>query len=67
MLLAGYDADWLYAVSWGAVRRMSWGFWHAYADEAWALGSGEDWLMAAGRSPSGLDWTSLMAAAARFP
>lgn len=32
--LLGYDADWLYCVTWGAVQQMAWDWWHTYGDEA---------------------------------
>ena len=35
--VVGYDAAGLDVVTWGMVQRMSWRFWDAYADEAWAL------------------------------
>ncbi|QMU77833.1 hypothetical protein GXW83_21200 [Streptacidiphilus sp. PB12-B1b] len=35
--LLGYDADWLYAITWGAVQQVSWDWWSTYADEAWAV------------------------------
>lgn len=51
--LGGFDQEGLLFVSWGEVRRMSWGFWLAYADEAWAL-IGDDFLTG-DRAPNGLD------------
>lgn len=39
--LLGYDADWLYAISWGAVQKVAWDWWATYGDEAWALLSPE--------------------------
>ena len=35
--LLGYDADWLYAITWGAVQQVHWDWWATYGDEAWAL------------------------------
>lgn len=35
--LLGYDADWLYAITWGAVQQIAWDWWSTYADEAWAI------------------------------
>lgn len=35
--LLGYDADWLYAITWGAVQPVAWDWWSTYADEAWAI------------------------------
>lgn len=34
--VVGYDAAGLTIVTWGAVKRMTWGFWDAYVDEAYA-------------------------------
>jgi hypothetical protein len=35
VMLIGYDADWLYVVTWGKVQKMAREFWAAYVDEAW--------------------------------
>jgi hypothetical protein len=35
VVLVGYDADWLYVLTWGAVQKMARAFWTAYVDEAW--------------------------------
>jgi hypothetical protein len=35
--IVGYDAAGLTAITWGRVQRMTWNFWDAYCDEAWAL------------------------------
>jgi hypothetical protein len=32
-----YDADNLYVVTWGEIKPMSWAFYDAYADEAYAM------------------------------
>jgi|SRR5579884_215862 len=37
----GYDPHGLTVVTWGAAKRMSWPFWEAYCDEAYALVSRE--------------------------
>ena len=39
--LLGYDADWLYAITWGAIQQVAWDWWSTYADEAWAVLSQE--------------------------
>jgi hypothetical protein len=36
VMLVGYDADWLYVVTWGRVQKMARAFWSRYVDEAWA-------------------------------
>ncbi len=46
----GYDADWLYLNSWGERKRMDWGFFRTYCDEAYGLLS-RDWLDTHGNSP----------------
>lgn len=58
--LIGYDATYLYAVSWGNVQRMTWGFFAKYVDEAWALLSVE--FEHSGKSPDGLNTAALDAA-----
>lgn len=35
VVLVGYDADWLYVLTWGTVQKMSREFWTTYTDEAW--------------------------------
>jgi hypothetical protein len=35
--LLGYDSDWVYAITWGAVQPIAWDWWSTYADEAWAV------------------------------
>jgi hypothetical protein len=42
IILAGYDSNWLYGITWGQVIRIAWPAWHEIADEAWALITGED-------------------------
>ena len=39
--LLGYDDQWLYAITWGAVQKMAWDWWSTYGDEAWVLLSEE--------------------------
>ena len=50
-----YDARGLTCITWGALKRMTWAFWDAYCDEAYACLS-RDW--AAARAPSGFDWAA---------
>lgn len=33
----GYDAEYLYAITWGAVQPVAYDWWHTYGDEAWAI------------------------------
>lgn len=46
----GYDTDWLYLNTWGERKRMDWGFFDAFCDEAYGLLSRE-WLDIHGTSP----------------
>jgi hypothetical protein len=55
-----YDADNLYIVTWGELKAMSWGFYNAYADESFAVISG-DFIAANGLDPAGFDLTALEA------
>jgi hypothetical protein len=36
-----YDDQYLYAVSWGKVKKITWGFWDIYVDEVYAVLSGD--------------------------
>jgi len=55
----GYDARNLYVVTWGALKSMSWQFYDAYADETFAVLSG-DWINTKlGTSPSGFNMAAL--------
>lgn len=56
--LVGYDADYLYVVTWGAVQKMTLGFWAAYVEEAWTPLSRE-WVNSAGVDPQGVDLAAL--------
>jgi hypothetical protein len=51
-----YDTGGLTCITWGALKRMTWAFWDAYCDEAYACLS-KDW--AAAQAPSGFDWAAL--------
>jgi hypothetical protein len=37
VVLVGYDADWLYVLTWGQVQKMARAFWTKYVDEAWVV------------------------------
>jgi hypothetical protein len=56
--VVGYDSVHVTVVTWGALKKMTWGFWDAYCDEAYAIIS-EDWLTAADRTPIGFDMAAL--------
>jgi hypothetical protein len=55
-----YDAEGLFAVTWGGVLKMTWAFYAAYCDEAYCIFS-PDWFDGANRAPNGFDWASLSA------
>jgi hypothetical protein len=61
--VVGYDAHGLDVITWGQVQRMSWSFWSAYADEAWAALS-LDWKHPAGHTA--IDFAALQAAIAQI-
>lgn len=60
VFVVGYDADTLTFISWGALYKMSWAFWHKYVDEAHALLS-KDFIAANGLDPLGFDSVKLEA------
>lgn len=37
IILAGYDSQWLYGITWGQVIRIAYPAWHRMSDEAWAV------------------------------
>jgi hypothetical protein len=57
--IIGYDTGGMTCVTWGGLKRMTWGFWDAYGDEAYGVVS-PDLLNPAGLSPTGLNMTKLM-------
>lgn len=54
-----YDSRGLTCVTWGELKRMTWGFYQAYCDEAFAILS-PDWV-SGGKAPSGFDAAALQA------
>ena len=55
VLVVGYDADYLYVVTWGAIQKMDYNFWNTYVDEAWAI-IDQDWVnTATGKTVTGVD------------
>jgi hypothetical protein len=52
--VAGYDANGLMIVTWGALQKATWAWWNSRVDEAWLVIQPE-WLSAGGTSASGLD------------
>ena len=56
-----YDRRFIYVVTWGAIKSMSWQFYDAYADEAFAVLSA-DWInKQVGTAPSGFNMEALEA------
>ena len=58
--IIGYDATTLACVTWGAVKLMTWAWFSAYCDEAYAVLT-PDWIESDGESPSGLNLSALQA------
>lgn len=58
VIAAGYDAEGLTIISWGAKYRMTWAFWSEFVDEAYLLAD-QSWIEATGKSPAGLSLTDL--------
>ena len=54
IIAAGYDAQYVYIVSWGKVVPATWGWLAAYCDEAWAVVSSM-WAGEGGKDPEGVD------------
>ena len=50
----GYDAEYVYIVSWGKVVPATWAWLARYCDEAWAVVSAQ-WAGKGGRDPEGVD------------
>lgn len=57
----GYDASHLFVITWGAVQRMTWGFFNRYVDESYAALSTEWISQVTQRSPEGFDLATLQA------
>lgn len=58
--VVAYDSLGLTVVTWGQLKRMTWGFWAAYCDEAYAVLS-EDFVNANKVAANGIDLTALRA------
>lgn len=58
VVIAGYDLAGLRVISWGSLYTMTWRFWGAYVDEAYALIDTE-WLKATGLTPLGISLAQL--------
>ena len=60
VIAAGYNADGLTVISWGAKYRMTWAFWSKFVDESYLLADAE-WIKASGASPAGMTLAQLEA------
>jgi hypothetical protein len=58
--IVGYDTQQFYVATWGTVIPMSFDFYSAYSDEAYAIVSA-DWIGSSGQAPSGFDMAQLQA------
>jgi hypothetical protein len=58
IVLAGYDQEYLYFVTWGRVQKATYAWWAKYGEEIWAVVS-RDWVNAKGADPEGIDLASL--------
>lgn len=58
IILAGYDADFLYVVTWGQVQKATYAWWARYGEEIWAVISPE-WVSPKGADPEGVNLASL--------
>jgi len=56
--VVGYDEQWLYVVTWGRLKTMSWDFFERYAEEVYAVLS-TDWIADNAKSPTGFDIMTL--------
>jgi hypothetical protein len=55
----GYDDNWIYTPLWGQLRRVSWPFFWAYADAAYALLS-PDFMKLSSSTPVEIPWGQLL-------
>jgi len=55
-----YDARGITVVTWGALKRMTWGFFRAYCDESYGIVSA-DWVNGERAAPNGFDLAALQA------
>lgn len=59
IILAGYDSQYLYGITWGSIVRIAYPAWHGMADEAWAVIMRSQ--MDAGNDGRGINVTALEA------
>jgi hypothetical protein len=58
ILATGYDADWVYIISWGKVIRVSWKWFTTYVDESY-IAISPDWFDKNNMSPGGFNINQL--------
>jgi hypothetical protein len=58
IVLAGYDPEFLYFITWGKVQKATYAWWAKYGEEIWAVVS-QDWVSAKGDDPEGVNLSSL--------
>ena len=58
IVLCGYDAEYLYFVTWGQVQKATYAWWAKYGEEIWCVVSA-DWVSAQGSDPDGVNLASL--------
>jgi hypothetical protein len=58
--IVGYDSDFLYCVTWGQVQKLTYGAWHRYFDEDYAI-IAPDWIAPDALTPLGYDLAALRA------
>jgi len=58
--VVGYDTKYIYVVTWGSIKAMSYNFYKKYTDEAYTTFS-SDWIDALGKSPLGFNISTLNA------
>ena len=54
----GYDANYLYVVTWGQIQKMTWAFWNKYVDEAWAIIT-QEWVDQNSNNAAGINLYAL--------
>lgn len=61
IIVCAYDVNYLYVITWGAIKKVTYAWFNMYCDEAYALLS-SDWLNpTSGKSPEGFDLATLQA------
>lgn len=53
IICVGFDQNYVTAISWGQIYKMSWEFFHAYVSECYAICS-NDWIATTGKTPLGM-------------